>query len=987
MMADSSVIPTSVAVIGAGAAGLGAAWLLTRGGYAVHLFESRETPGGHAHTIDIPLPGNVAGVTIPVDVGFMVYNSRTYPDLVSLFQMLNVEEENSSMSFSTSIQLPNRKKYFEWGSDSPATLFADRANLYRPSMYTMLYDMYRFNNAVYEFMNALERDSQFKDRDVTLGEFLENGSYSVVFTRCYIIPMVSAVWSASVTAAMAFPARTLFHFFVNHGLAQVFARPQWRTPSGRSREYVSKIVNDIRKYSGIILLGNRVTRVVRDAEGVTVWSETCDPKRFDQVVFATHAPVTLELLGENATEDERKILGAFLYSKNRAYIHHDVTLMPTNKAVWSSWNFIGRTRNKQLNTATEIDSERERKDSKTIRGNGEQLQQSFVGPMEVEREFAENGESISRGDEPVCVTYWLNRLQNYHKHPFPVPDLFITLNPVTSIDPQKILQELIFDHPQFTEETVKAQPLLQEVVQGKNRSWFCGAYARFGFHEDAMTMGLDVAERLSGYKNLRPWKSKHCLVINDNSRPYEIPYSPLRTPLIVYLGVLLVLDAVMTRIRQGLSKIAERMADDDPIVCVAVGDGRLNRFGPHGSRARSRGSSTVTGAVASCQSARLTVRSPKLLSRIADALRQGHSLAPTAAAAFAASEYDCPTPDDLTTILKSLFIADKLDLEPSKSRRGRAKFAESLLFSIVGGFKKVTTLSTYTQLPELTTCISNVVYPSWWLELDRETITVDAKGIEIPRFSQVSTQDLRESKRILELLGDLSEATIAILQSNGACKATVVLQNLERATFVGRKAELLFVRHQIETVLLEDFIKERTADAGSPAKSNAEIDNTCFDLIFSPAIVNNFIAFGFKTLKDTLRFLRDLATSEAVIELGVTVHGCRPGAGLNRGHPDIDQYFSGDEKYTICHTRDLIEKSEECGYELQRMSFMDHDEAAMDVDEVLQRVYNSLAKEKLQPEETRAVLAQMCLWEAALLVKHIRRMAVSFKLADCRLGV
>lgn len=986
-MTDSSVIPTSVAVIGAGAAGLGAAWLLTRGGYAVHLFESRETPGGHAHTIDIPLPGNAAGVTIPVDAGFMVYNSRTYPDLVSLFQMLNIEEENSSMSFSTSIQLPNRKKYFEWGSDSPATLFADRANLYKPSMYTMLYDMYRFNNAVYEFLNALEKDPQFKDRDVTLGEFLENNSYSTIFICCYLIPMVSAVWSASVTVAMAFPARTLFQFFVNHGLAQVFARPQWRTPSGRSRDYVNKIVNDIRKHSGIVLLGNRVTKVVRDVEGVTVWSETCDPKRFDQVVFATHAPTTLDLLGDDATEDERRILGAFLYSKNKAYIHHDATLMPTNKAVWSSWNFIGRTKIKRRNAVARMDLEGERGESETRREDGEQSRQGFVGPRGVERELAENGESIDGDDEPVCVTYWLNRLQNYHKHPFPVPDLFITLNPVTSIDPQKILQELIFDHPQFTDDTVKAQPLLQEVIQGKNRSWFCGAYARFGFHEDAMVMGLDVAERLSSYKNLRPWRSKHCLVINDNSRPYEMPYSPLRTPLIIYLGVLLVLNTVMARIRQGLSKIAERMADDDPIVCVAVGDGRLSRFGPNRSRARTRGSTPVPEAVESNQSARLTVRSPKLLSRIADALRQGHLLAPTAAAAFAASEYDCPTPDDLTTILKSLFIADRLDLDPSKSRRGRAKFAESLLFSIVGGFKKVTMLSTYTQLPELTTCISNVVYPSWWLELDRETITVDDKGVEIPRFSQVSPQDLRESKRILEVLGDLSEATIAILQSNEDCRATVVLQNLERAMFVGRKAELLFVRHQIETVLLEDFVKERINNAGGPAKSNTEIADACFDIILSPAIANNFIASGFKTLKDAFLFLRDLATPEAIIELGVTVHGCRPGVGAKRRHLHIDQYFSGDERYKICHTRELLEKSEECGYELQRISFMDHDEAAMDVDEVIQRVYNSLAKEKLKPEETRAALAQMCLWEAALLVKYIRRMAVSFKLSDRRLGI
>lgn len=977
-MTHSPLIPTSVAVIGAGAAGLGAAWLLARGGYAVHLFESHETPGGHARTIDIPLPGNSPAVTIPVDTGFMVYNSRTYPDLVSLFQMLSVEEENSNMSFSASVQLPNRKKYFEWGSDSLATLFADRANLYRTSMYTMLYDMYRFNNAVYEFMDALEKDLQFKDRDMTLGEFLENGSYSTVFTRCYLIPMVSAVWSTSFTLAMAFPARTLFHFFINHGLAQVFARPQWRTVSGRSRDYVNKVVNDIRKHSGIVLLGNRVTKVVRDGGGVTVCSEVCDPKRFDQVVFATHAPVTLELLGEGATEDERRILGAFLYSKNSTYVHHDAALMPSNRTVWSSWNFIGRLRKRQRYTGLGLNSEGEREEPETEKEDEEQSQQGSVGPGKINGELGGSGESVLEEDEPVCVTYWLNKLQNYHKHPFSVPDLFVTLNPVAPIDPQKILKKLTFDHPQFTEEAVRAQPLLQEVIQGKNRTWFCGSYARFGFHEDAMTMGLDVAERLSGYKNLRPWKSKHCLVINDNSHAYEMPYSPLRTPRIVYLGALLVLNAVMAHIRQGLSKIAERMADDDPVVCVAVGDGRLNRFGPNRSRARPRASSSP-GLIAPYQSARLTVKTPKLLARIADALRQGHSLAFTAAAAFAAAEYDCPTPGDLTTVLKSLFIADRLDLDPSKARKSRAKLAESLLFFIVGGFKRVTTLSTYTRLPELTTCISNVVYPSWWLELDRGTITTDEKGIEAARFSQVSPQDLRNSKRVLEFLGDLSETTIAILQSNTDCRATIVLENSERSTFVDRKAELLFIRHQIETALLTDFIRERTVNTDGSAKSSADINNAYFDLILSPAIVNNFGASGFKTLNDTLLFLRGLAIPEAVIELGVTVYGCRPELSSEKQHLRIDQYFSGDENYSLCQTYELIEMSEKCGYELQRMAFMDSDEAAMDVGEVIQRVYNSLAKEKLKPEETRAVLAQMCLWEAALLVKHIRRVAVSFK--------
>lgn len=981
-MSDSPATPTTVAVIGAGAAGLGAAWLLARGGYAVHLFESRQTPGGHAYTVDIPIPGISTGATIPVDAGFIVYNARTYPDLISLFQLLNVEEENSSMSFSASIKLPFRDKYFEWGSDSPATLFADRQNLYRPSMYTMLYDMRRFNNAVYDFMDKLETDPHFQDKDITLGEFLEHGSYSSVFTRCYLIPMVSAVWSASFNAAMAFPARSLFHFFVNHGLAQVFERPQWRTPAGRSREYVTKVINDIRKHSGIVLLGNRVSKVERYTDGATVWSAQCDPKRFDHVVFATHAPVTLELLGDNATPDEKRILGAFQYATNKAFIHYDESFMPTNRMVWSSWNFIGRP--KAVDSSTQAASNQERQEmtpgsQPEQRSDDEQPSMNHQNRMS-RSSCATDVKEVNDDDEPVCVTYWLNRLQNYHKHHLSIPDLFLTLNPVSPIDPDKILKELTFEHPQFTEEAVRSQPLLQEIIQGKNRSWFCGAFARFGFHEDALMMGLNVAERLSNYQNLRPWNAKRRLVINNNACQYKIPYSPLRTPLIVYLGALLVLNAVMARLRQGLGKIAARMADSDPVICVAVGDGRLNHFGPSRSRAMRRGAGASSSALVSAQSARAIVRNPKVLARIADALGKGHSLAPTAAAAFSASEFDCPTPDDLTIVLKSLFIADALDLDPSNARKGRAKLAESLLFSIVGGFKKVTTMATHTRLPELTTCIMNVVYPSWWLEVDPDIIADNGKGARLPAVTMVSPQDLRKTNLVLELLGDLSETTIEILQNNEESKATIVLQNSERSLFVARKAEVLFIRHQVEIVLLKDFMNDFRNGNESP-EDGAEVKETRFDLILSPVLINNYHAAGFKDLDEMLLFLGEHATPDAVIELGGTVHGSRTGTMTHKQHLPIDRYFCGDEEFTLCQTCDVIEKSERTGFELQRVAFMDHDEAAMDVNRVIKRVYSSLAEEMLEAEETRAVLSQMCLWEAALLVKQIRRMAVSLKLA------
>lgn len=965
-MTDPPGPPQSVAVIGAGAAGLGAAWLLARGGYAVHLFEARETAGGHAHTIDVPIPGNTTGATIPVDAGFIVYNTRTYPDLVSLFQMLGVEEENSSMSFAASIELESSARFFEWGSDSPATVFADRASLFNTSMYAMLYDMRRFNNAVYHFVDKLENEPTFKDKDISLGEFLENGSYSTVFIRCYLIPMVSAVWSASFAAAMAFPARSLFHFFVNHGLAQVFDRPQWRAPAGRSREYVTKVINDIRDHSGIVLLGTPVSHVVRDSEGVTVYADTTGQKRFDQVVFATHAPTTLELLGPDATEDERRILGAFQYSENKAYIHCDPRLMPTNRTIWSSWNFIGRKRQRP-----------DARDSVPTANGPAQDESRESGPAETENIPIED-------EEPVCVSYWLNKLQNYHKYHLPVPDLFLTLNPVTPIDPEKILVTLTFGHPQFTEEAVKAQPLLQEVVQGENRSWFCGSYARFGFHEDAMMMGLNVAERLSGYQNLRPWKSKHRLVINDNTRQYELPYSPLRTPVIFFLGALVVLNAVMSRLQHGLGRIAARMTEDDPGVVVAVGDGRLHRFGPRRSLLRSRSQANRSGDISGPatdvepQLGRVTVRTPKLLARITEALRQGHQLAPTAAAAFAAAEFDCPTPQDLTITLKALFIADGLDLDPSKARKGRAKFAESLLFSIVGGFRKIKSLPTHTRLPELTTCISSVVYPSWWLEMDTDALSGTGKEADGRTLPIVSPGDLNSSSHTLELLGDLSEATIAILQGNKDSLATVVVRTAERMLFVDRKAELLFVKRQIDIVLLEDFLGQRNEESDVLNSSGKE--NVRYDIILSPALVNIYKGCGFETFGDSLLFLRGLASKKSLVEFGATVYGTQRSIEARKGPDCADALFSGDDGFFIGQTGAIIAEAEKHGFELQSVSFMNNEEASLDVYEVIQRVYNSLAIEKLEPDETRMVLAQMCLWEAALFVKHVRRMTASFKL-------
>lgn len=1008
----------SVAVVGSGAAGLAAAWLLARGRYNVHLFESASRPGGHANTLDIPIPSASPPFSVPVDTGYIVYNAQTYPDLVSLFQLLGVDEENSCMSFSSSVCLPSGR-VMEWGSDTLDALFADRSNLYRPTMYTMLYDMYRFNNAVHDFVHAA-RDPSFKLRNITLSQFLEQGAYSTVFIQAYLIPMVSAVWSASYTSALQFPARSLFHFFVNHGLAQVFSRPQWRTPAKRSRDYISRLLTDFRAHGGAIHLSAAVSKIVRQQDHVTVFAAGREPAQFHHVVFATHPPDTLQILGDCATEDERRLLSAFSYSSNKAFVHHDPNLMPSNRTVWSSWNFIGprqpsasaschdpSSSNSPVASPakpTEIELLHKAPDaiysSECAIGNtcestlpNETCEPSMLPESDVPHSHqsasgpskTNNINTDSLGDDPVCVSYWLNRLQNLHKYHVAVPDIFLTLNPVVPIDSGKVLIELTYEHPQFTEAAVQAQSGVQSLLQGKNRTWFCGAWTRYGFHQDAFMSGLEIAERISNHAIVRPWEAKNQLAINDNSQKYLFPCSPLRAPLFIYFIALVVVNMVLGGLQAGLGKIAAHMSHRDPSVVVADGNGKLYRFGP--SRSRRQANSFFTFArlselsgsldVSQPSAARLTVRSPKVLVRITDALRKGVEIAPTAAAAFAAAELDCPSPTDLSESLRTLFIADALD-KPSNARPGRAKLAENLLYVLIGNFEDVSSMPIHTRLPELTTCMSSVINPPWWLEMDDEHESTAWELCENSCRSKVSPRDLRNVKNIMELLGDLSEMTVALLQMNSSCHATVIAQTAERMSFVNRKADLLSVKNQVSVTLLEEFRKEH--ESVFRPSCDLEQEELCYDLILSPAILNNHKSCGFESLVNVMNVLRCVACSDAIIELGATVCGKQRETPKDVSNLQNNRILCSDPGYELWSTSDILQVVDSCGLNLEQVRMMDEAEAAMDVHEVVQRVYTSLATDKLEAGETRRVLAQMCLWQAALSVKYIRRVAISITL-------
>jgi uncharacterized protein len=411
-----------IAVIGAGIAGLSAARALTRGARPVHVtvFEADARPGGHAHTVDVSLNG----VTYGVDTGFLVYNELNYPGLSALFEELGVETAASDMSFS--VQAP--KLALEWSGSRFGALFAQRRNALRPWFWGMLADIARFNRLA----TAVARNGDDAALDEPVGTFLERHRFSAAFRDGYLLPMVACIWSCPTQQMLAFPMATLIRFCHNHGLLQIAGRPPWRTVRGGSRQYVRRVVDALPD----VRLGTPVLSVRREAAGAHI-ATAQGQAYFDQVVFAVHTDQALALLGQDATPDERAVLGAIRYQRNRSVLHLDRRLLPQRAAAWAAWNYEA--------------------------GN----------------------------DDSVCLHYLLNQLQPL---PWQQP-VIVSLNPVREPDPATVLQTFEVAHPVFDRAAIEAQRNLGR-VQGVRRSWFCGAWAGYGFHEDGLQSGHRVANAL-----------------------------------------------------------------------------------------------------------------------------------------------------------------------------------------------------------------------------------------------------------------------------------------------------------------------------------------------------------------------------------------------------------------------------------------------------------------------------------------------------------
>ena len=400
-----------IAVIGSGISGLSAAYYLSKK-YKVDLFEQEDYFGGHSYTYDIRNKIK----TIPVDLGFIVFNELTYPNLINFFKELNVPFEKSDMSFSVSIQDTN----IEYGGRGLKAIFANKLNIFNLSFLKMIKEIISFyKNAPSLLKKNLEGE--------TLGSYLDKSNFSKYLIEYHIIPMVAAIWSMPLNKARDMPLELYLNFFINHGLFKLKNRPQWYTVSSRSRTYVEKVLENI---SGEIFKNYKVNKISRSKENVRIriGEEYLD---YDYVILASHADQSLEML-ENPTDDETRILSKFKYVSNSAILHTSEKLMPKKKSAWSSWN------------------------------------------------------SISKGSK-TCVTYWLNNLQNLKSE----NNFFLTLNPIYEIDKANIIKKINFTHPYFNKETLKLQKTLQS-LQGKKRTWYCGSYFGYGFHEDGLKSSINL---------------------------------------------------------------------------------------------------------------------------------------------------------------------------------------------------------------------------------------------------------------------------------------------------------------------------------------------------------------------------------------------------------------------------------------------------------------------------------------------------------------
>jgi len=423
----------SMAIIGSGISGLGLAWLL-RGHYQITVFESDSHAGGHANTSLLEEDER----KVSVDTGFMVYNRVTYPNLVRLFELLEVPVKRTEMSFS----VQHLGRGLEYAGSSLNHLFAQRSNLLRPSYYRMLAGIHRFNSEALEGL----QDPSFAQ--LSLEDYVRRRGYGEDFLHLYLIPMSSAVWSTPPEKMLRFPARTLLRFFHNHGFLGLSTQHPWWTVEGGSRCYVERLLASLGQR---VHLNTPIHRVTRTGQGVSLSTAT-ETLLYDKVVFACHPPTALSILGDQVLPSEHVILRNFHYQANRATLHSDASVMPRRRLAWSSWNYRLAPTAPGLTQAAELE---------------------------------------------VSTHYWMNSLQCVSRR----KNYFVSINGENLPAPSSVYQRIDYEHPLFDDQAVRAQleiPDLNARALNSSRTFFVGAWQRYGFHEDGLFSAVRLATQLLG---------------------------------------------------------------------------------------------------------------------------------------------------------------------------------------------------------------------------------------------------------------------------------------------------------------------------------------------------------------------------------------------------------------------------------------------------------------------------------------------------------
>jgi len=345
---------------------------------------------------------------------------------------------------------------FEWAGTSLSSIFAQRKNFFKPRMWRLIFDIVRFNQFALDLLTVKDesendstradiKKSQSNADEESIGQYLDREGYSQTFKDDYLIPMAAAVWSTSPDkCSLDFPAITLVRFMWNHHLLNtISARAPWMTIPGGTKQYIDAVVAD---FPECVHLKSRVTSLIPGKDGVVFLSVNGRTEVFDHVVLATHGDQALEILGQAANKQEKEILDAFKTSRNVAILHSDLSLMPRRKVAWSAWNYITESPFPPSSKTTNISK--------------------------------------------VCLTYWMNLLQHIPELDF--GPVLVTLNPLSPPDPRLVQGIWEYSHPMYNAAAIRSQALLP-MIQNTRGISYCGAWTKYGFHEDGFNSGLSAA--------------------------------------------------------------------------------------------------------------------------------------------------------------------------------------------------------------------------------------------------------------------------------------------------------------------------------------------------------------------------------------------------------------------------------------------------------------------------------------------------------------